>query len=160
MSTSTTPTFIPSTEELNNLQRDLSFHPASTENPVALTREQIAAFNRDGYLKGIRIFEKNEITEIRGYFDELLAKTVGGRRRQLLHQHRASPIRPGLRYSDAPTDCGHHQGSARRKCDRLGLAFLLQNAGGWQAGCLASGFQLLAANTVDGCDGVAGDRRC
>jgi hypothetical protein len=76
MSTSTTPTFIPSTEDLSNLQRDLRFHPASTENPATLTRDQIAAFNRDGYLKGIRIFEKNEITEIRRYFDELLAKTL------------------------------------------------------------------------------------
>jgi ectoine hydroxylase-related dioxygenase (phytanoyl-CoA dioxygenase family) len=75
MSTSTTPTFIPSTEELNNLQRDLRFHPASTENPATLTREQVETFNRDGYLKGIRIFDKNEITEIRRYFDELLAKT-------------------------------------------------------------------------------------
>jgi phytanoyl-CoA dioxygenase PhyH len=76
MSTSTTPTFIPSSEDLNNLQRDLSFHPAATENPATLTREQIAAFNRDGYLKGIRIFDKDEITEIRRYFDELLAKTL------------------------------------------------------------------------------------
>jgi ectoine hydroxylase-related dioxygenase (phytanoyl-CoA dioxygenase family) len=76
MSTSTTPTFIPSTEELNNLQRDLRFHPASTENPATLTREQVETFNRDGYLKGIRIFDKNEITEIRRYFDELLAKTL------------------------------------------------------------------------------------
>jgi non-haem Fe2+, alpha-ketoglutarate-dependent halogenase len=76
MSTSTTPTFIPSTEDLNNLQRDLSFHPASTEHPATLTREQIEAFNRDGYLKGIRIFDNNEITEIRRYFDDLLAKTL------------------------------------------------------------------------------------
>lgn len=76
MSTSTTPTFIPSTEDLNNLQRDLRFHPASTENPATLTREQVAAFNRDGYLKGIRIFEKNEIDDIRRYFDDLLAKTL------------------------------------------------------------------------------------
>ncbi len=76
MSTSTTPTFIPSTEQLNNLQRDLRFHPASTENPATLTPEQVAAFNRDGYLKGIRIFDKPEIDDIRRYFDELLAQTL------------------------------------------------------------------------------------
>jgi len=76
MSTSTTPTFIPGTEDLSNLQRDLRFHPASTKNPATLTPEQVAAFNRDGYLKGIRIFEKNEIDDIRRYFDELLAKTL------------------------------------------------------------------------------------
>ena len=76
MNTSTTPTFIPSTEELANTQRDLTFHPAINEHPTTLTKEQIAAFNRDGYLKGLCIFSRNEIDEIRRYFDELLAKTL------------------------------------------------------------------------------------
>lgn len=76
MSTPTTPNFIPSTDELSKVQRDLRFHPSATENPRVLTREQIDAFNRDGYLKGIRIFDKKEIEEIRRYFDELLAKTL------------------------------------------------------------------------------------
>jgi non-heme Fe2+,alpha-ketoglutarate-dependent halogenase len=76
MSTSTTPNFIPSTDELSTLRRDLQFHPSTTKNPRTLTREQIAAFNRDGYLKGIRIFDEEEMTGIRRYFDELLAKTL------------------------------------------------------------------------------------
>src|ERR1700751_6259932 len=77
MSTSRTPNFIPSTEELGNLKRDLRFHPSSTtQHPVALTTEQIAAFNRDGYLAGIRIFDEEEIAGIRRYFDELLARTL------------------------------------------------------------------------------------
>ena len=76
MSTPTTPSFIPTTNELNRVQRDLRFHPSTTENPRVLTREQIAAFNRDGYLKGIRIFDETEIAEIRRYFDELLARTL------------------------------------------------------------------------------------
>jgi non-haem Fe2+, alpha-ketoglutarate-dependent halogenase len=76
MSTSTTPKFIPSTEELGDLQRDLRFHPSTTEHPEVLTREQISAFNRDGYLAGIRIFDEQEIAGIRAYFDELLAKTL------------------------------------------------------------------------------------
>jgi ectoine hydroxylase-related dioxygenase (phytanoyl-CoA dioxygenase family) len=76
MPTSTTPTFIPSADELSHLKRDLRFHPATTEHPVALTREQIAAFNRDGYLAGIRIFDEKEIADIRQYFDQLLAKTL------------------------------------------------------------------------------------
>jgi non-haem Fe2+, alpha-ketoglutarate-dependent halogenase len=73
---STTPTFIPSAEELSGLERDLRFHPSTTEHPTTLTPEQIAAFNRDGYLAGIRIFDTEEITGIREYFDELLAKTL------------------------------------------------------------------------------------
>jgi len=74
--TSSAPTFIPSTEELSKTQRDLRFHPATTSNPKILSREQISAFNRDGYLTGLRIFGEEEITEIRRYFDELLARTL------------------------------------------------------------------------------------
>lgn len=76
MSTSATPNFIPSTNELSNLERDLRFHPSTTEHPIALTLEQIAAFNRDGYLAGIRVFDEVEIAAIRHYFDELLARTL------------------------------------------------------------------------------------
>src|SRR5580698_6979926 len=72
----TTPRFVPSTEELSKLDRDLRFHPSTTEHPAALTREQIAAFNRDGYLAGIRIYDEQEIADIRSYFDELLARTL------------------------------------------------------------------------------------
>jgi len=76
MSTSTTPKFVPTTEELGTVERDLRFHPSTTERPRILTRQQIAAFNRDGYLAGIRIFDDGEISSIRQYFDELLAKTI------------------------------------------------------------------------------------
>jgi non-haem Fe2+, alpha-ketoglutarate-dependent halogenase len=76
MSTSATPNFIPSTEQLSQLERDLRFHPSTTEHPATLTVEQIAAFNRNGYLSGIRIFDEEEIADIRRYFDELLAKTL------------------------------------------------------------------------------------
>jgi non-heme Fe2+,alpha-ketoglutarate-dependent halogenase len=76
MKPSATPNFIPSIEELSKLERDLRFHPSNTERPVTLTPGQIAAFNRDGYLAGIRIFDQEEITGIRCYFDELLARTL------------------------------------------------------------------------------------
>jgi non-haem Fe2+, alpha-ketoglutarate-dependent halogenase len=58
------------------MDRDLRFHPSTTENPAVLTREQIDRFNREGYLAGIRIFDDAEIREIRRYFDELLARTI------------------------------------------------------------------------------------
>ena len=76
MSNSPAPKFIPSTEELNRLERELRFHPSTVENPRTLTAEQVAAFNRDGYLKGIRIFSEEEIAGIRRYFDDLLARTL------------------------------------------------------------------------------------
>jgi len=71
-----TPNFIPTGEELSKVERDLRFHPSTTQNPLVFSAEQIAAFNRDGYLTGIRIFDQTEIAEIRRYFDELLARTI------------------------------------------------------------------------------------
>jgi hypothetical protein len=76
MSNWPSPGFIPTTEELNRLERDLRFHPSPVANPRTLTAEQVAAFNRDGYLKGIRIFSPQEMAGIREYFDELLARTL------------------------------------------------------------------------------------
>lgn len=76
MATPSTPSFIPSAEELSKSERDLSFHPSTVENPKTLSRDQVASFNKNGYLKGIRIFSKDEITEIRTYFDDLLARTI------------------------------------------------------------------------------------
>jgi non-haem Fe2+, alpha-ketoglutarate-dependent halogenase len=61
---------------LSKLERDLRFHPSTTTRPATLTPEQIAAFNRDGYLAGIRIFDADEMAGIRRYFDDLLAKTL------------------------------------------------------------------------------------
>jgi non-haem Fe2+, alpha-ketoglutarate-dependent halogenase len=69
-------TFIPKTDELSRMERDLGFHPSTVTEPRTLTREQVAAFNHDGYLKPLRIFDGQEIATIRAYFDEILAQTV------------------------------------------------------------------------------------
>ena len=61
---------------IDDLPRDLRYRPCQNQNPQTLTRAQIEAFNRDGYLKGIRIFSAAEITEIRTYFDQLLARVM------------------------------------------------------------------------------------
>ncbi len=76
MNSPATPSFIPTTEDLSKLERDLRFHPSTTTRPKVLTPEQIEAFNRDGYLAGLRIFDTEEIANIRRYFDDLLAKTL------------------------------------------------------------------------------------
>jgi non-heme Fe2+,alpha-ketoglutarate-dependent halogenase len=76
MGTPSAPKFIPTAEELSQVKRDLRFHPSNVANPKRLTAEQIASFNRDGYLKGIRIFSEDEMTDIRAYFDQLLAGTL------------------------------------------------------------------------------------
>jgi non-heme Fe2+,alpha-ketoglutarate-dependent halogenase len=70
------PASIPSTEALRSVERDLRFHPSAAADPRRLTRAQVEAFNRDGYVKGLRIFDDAEIGEIRRYFDGLLARTL------------------------------------------------------------------------------------
>ena len=71
---------IPGQDELGRMQRDLRFHPVTNPAPAVLTSAQVEQFNRDGYVRGLKIFSAAEIGEIRGYFDALLAKvlTAGG----------------------------------------------------------------------------------
>jgi non-heme Fe2+,alpha-ketoglutarate-dependent halogenase len=65
---------IPGQDDLAAHARDLSFHPSPTANPKVLTPEQVARFNRDGYLMPFRIFTDAEVADLRAYFDGLLAK--------------------------------------------------------------------------------------
>ena len=67
---------IPAQNELQDVARDLSFHPSTNTAPKVLSREQVERFNRDGYLMPFRIFGESEIAELRTYFDALLAKYV------------------------------------------------------------------------------------
>ena len=67
---------IPGQDELTGVERDLTFHPSTNTSPSVLTVEQIASFNRDGYLKPFRIFNADEMADLRSYFDALLAKYV------------------------------------------------------------------------------------
>lgn len=74
MNPPTTFATIPGQGELADVPRDLRFHPSATAHPKVLTPEQIARFNRDGYLMPFRVFSPGEIADVRGYFDRLLAK--------------------------------------------------------------------------------------
>jgi ectoine hydroxylase-related dioxygenase (phytanoyl-CoA dioxygenase family) len=67
---------IPDHEELQAVARELRFYPSTVERPRTLSRDQVAAFNRDGFVKGIRIFDEHEALAIRRYFDALLAKVL------------------------------------------------------------------------------------
>jgi hypothetical protein len=66
----------PGQDELGRMQRDLRFHPVTNPAPAVLTSAQVEQFNRDGYVRGLKIFSPAEIGEIRGYFDALLAKVL------------------------------------------------------------------------------------
>src|SRR5258708_9303404 len=80
MPTKTDFKVIPGQSELDRIERDLSFHPALYDAPATLSRDQIAHFNCEGYIRGIRIFTSAEIADIRSDFDRLLANVlaVGG----------------------------------------------------------------------------------
>ena len=58
----TAPAFAitPEQDKLATVERDLRFHPSPVIDPKTLTLEQVAAFNRGGYLAGIRVFSTAE----------------------------------------------------------------------------------------------------
>jgi hypothetical protein len=67
---------IPRTDDLAGVERDLRFHPSPVREPNVLAPEAIGRFNRDGYLKGFRVFSEAEMAAHRGYFDALLARVL------------------------------------------------------------------------------------
>lgn len=67
---------IPDQTELDSMERDLSFHPSPVTNPRTLSLNEVEGYNRDGYVAPVDIFTTAEITEIRGYFDDLLARVM------------------------------------------------------------------------------------
>ena len=67
---------IPDGDEITKIERDLRFHPATSPMPEKLTLEQLANFNRDGFLKGLSVFGEDDISDIRGYFDGLLSQAL------------------------------------------------------------------------------------
>ncbi|MCA9044065.1 MAG: phytanoyl-CoA dioxygenase family protein [Planctomycetaceae bacterium] len=67
---------IPDQSELDTMQRDLNFHPSPVTEPETLTKDQVDAYNKDGYVAPLNIFNEEEISDIRAYFDELLEKVI------------------------------------------------------------------------------------
>ena len=75
---------VPTQDELDQMERDLRFYPSPVDNPQLLSVEQTTRFNREGFVKGIRIFDSAEMAGIRNYFDKLLEQTLaaGGEERR------------------------------------------------------------------------------
>jgi hypothetical protein len=73
---STTYKIIPDQSEIDAIPRDLRFYPSPVTSPRVLTPAQVAGFNRDGYIRPLRLFSMEEIAGIREYFDELLAQVM------------------------------------------------------------------------------------
>ena len=56
--------------------RDLRFRPVENSAPATLTSGQITHFNEQGYVAPVPIFDNEEITALRVYFDDLLTRTL------------------------------------------------------------------------------------
>lgn len=67
---------VPTEQELNSLERDLRFHPAVTESPVHLSKQQVDSFNENGFVAPLDVYGEDEITEVRSYFDDLLQRVI------------------------------------------------------------------------------------
>lgn len=76
MATPTRFNAVPSADELGQIDRDLKFHPSVVTNPQTLTPGQVAQFNTQGYIKGLRIFDDEAVLANRAYFDDLLEQVV------------------------------------------------------------------------------------
>jgi non-heme Fe2+,alpha-ketoglutarate-dependent halogenase len=67
---------IPDQGAVDATERDLRFHPSPVTEPAALTRKNIAHFNKNGFVQPIRIFDGSEVDDLRGYFDRLLEQAI------------------------------------------------------------------------------------
>jgi len=67
---------IPRQAELAQVERDLRFHPSTVRDPRTLTLGDVETFNREGYLKGLRVFSGEEMAQHRAYFDRLLDQVL------------------------------------------------------------------------------------
>ena len=47
-----------------------------TVKPRVLTREQVEVYNQEGYVRGLRVYSREEIADVRSYFDRLLDQVV------------------------------------------------------------------------------------
>ena len=56
-------------ESIDDVPRDLAFHPSVVTEPEILTVDQVASYNANGYVKGVRVFDEAEMVAHRRYFD-------------------------------------------------------------------------------------------
>ncbi len=76
-------------EQLETMDRDLSFHAASPQAAVTLTAQQVEAFNRDGHLMPLPLFDAGEIAVQSEFFEELVdeAREAGCDAYSLIDKH-------------------------------------------------------------------------
>ena len=81
---------VPDAVDLADIDRDLRFFPASTTNPICLTRENLDFYNTEGYLAPLRALSSENAAALRSFFDDVLTKTLanGGNSYSINGAHR------------------------------------------------------------------------
>ena len=122
---------LPGQTELADIQRDLRFHPSQNRNPLFLELHQVEHFNREGYLKGIRVFTQEEADANGAYFDALLARVLaeGGNSYSISTAH----LKHGRVWDllTHPKIVGLVKDLLGENVIGSGFPFLLQNAARW-----------------------------
>lgn len=71
---------VPDRKSIATVDREIRFFPSSTESPKTLQPDDIARWNREGYLGPLDVFDQSEIRDLRDYFDRLLADALAAGR--------------------------------------------------------------------------------
>ena len=66
----------PTLEQLEQMDRDLSFHPSDPASATALTKAQVEEFNERGFIAPLGVLSDDEVTEYRRYFDGVLERAL------------------------------------------------------------------------------------
>ena len=79
----------PTQAQLAEMDRDLEFHPTRNEHPRVLSREQIAHYNREGYITGLNALPAEEVGRVRTFVDGVIASVMakGAGRYSVKHAH-------------------------------------------------------------------------
>ena len=67
---------VPDRDSIATVEREIGFLPTENRSPQTLSTRDTEAWNRDGYLAPLDVYDRESITEIREYFDGLLAQTL------------------------------------------------------------------------------------
>lgn len=71
---------IPDREAIEKLDRDIRFFPSTTNEPQALTPQQIELWNEEGYLAPLEALDLEAVLGYRQYFDRLLEEALAAGR--------------------------------------------------------------------------------
>ena len=66
----------PTLEQLEQMDRDLSFQPSDPEAATSLSKDQVEEFNARGFLAPLRVLSDDEVGDYRQYFDGVLARAL------------------------------------------------------------------------------------